>query len=463
VATARGRPERRGAGVVAICAAHFLIGLDGLAVAIALPALQRDLGVAPIEGHWVLSAYGLAFGGTLLLGGRLGDLYGRRRTLVCGIAVFATGGVVAGVAPGLGMLIAARVLQGFGAAAALPAALALIGSLFSPGPERTRALSVLAAMSSVGTMSGLLLGGAATDLLGWRWVFLIAAAPGVAAAIAGPRVLPEARAKNRSLRLDPLGALLVTAALVAILFGVTRIECSGFISAAAIVPMLAGLAGAVGFVAHERRVRSPLVRLDIFRVRRLNAASLGAAANSVAFTAIVYVGTLYLQLALNYDPLEAGLALLPLDAVAFVVPVVGARAIARRAPRPLLVGAFALTALALLWLARAPVPADYATDVLGPLMVLGASLSIAFVVLTHEAVADVDPDDRGLASGIFETSTHLGGGAAGVALYATVLTATSTTADHADGYRGAFLAGVALACTGLLATCMSHRRQPQTG
>jgi hypothetical protein len=204
------------------------------------------------------------------------------------------------------------------------------------------------------------------------------------------------------------------------------------------------------------------VRPEILRVRSLNAASLGVAANSVAFTAIVYVGTLYLQLALDYRPLEAGVALLPLDAVAFVVPVVGARAIALQAPRPLLIGAFTLTGLALLWLARAPVPANYATDVLGPLIMLGASLSVAFVVLTHEAVADVDPDDRGLASGIFETSSHLLGGATGVALYATVLTATATTTGHADGYRNAFLTAVALASTGLFAAWMSRAHRPPT-
>lgn len=156
------------------------------------------------------------------------------------------------------------------------------------------------------------------------------------------------------------------------------------------------------------------------------------------------------------------MALLPLDAVALIGPIVGARAIVRRAPQPLLTGAFALTALALLWLARAPVPANYATDLLGPLTVLGGSPSIAFVVLTHEAVSDVDPDDRGLASGIFETSSHLLGGATGVALYATVLTATATTAGHGDGYRTAFLASAALACTGLFAAWMSRAHRPAT-
>src|SRR4051795_11590791 len=200
--SARRSGERRaGLGVVVICAAHFLIGVDGLAVAIALPAVQRDLGVAAIEGQWVLSAYGLAFGGTLLLGGRLGDLYGRRRTLVGGLGAFAAGALAASLAPGLGTLIAARVLQGLGAAAAVPSTLALIGTLYPPGPQRTRALSLLAAMASLGTMSGLVLGGAITDLLGWRWLFAITASVAAAATLAAPRLLPEARAHEATRRL----------------------------------------------------------------------------------------------------------------------------------------------------------------------------------------------------------------------------------------------------------------------
>src|SRR3954454_4102679 len=188
--------RRAGVGVVVICAAHFLIGVDGLAVAIALPAVQRDLAVPAIEGQWVLSAYGLAFGGTLLLGGRLGDLYGRRRALAAGLCAFAAGALAASLAPGLGTLVAARVLQGLGAAAAVPSTLALIGTLHPPGPERTRALSLLAATASLGTMSGLVLGGAVTDLLGWRWLFAITAALAAAATLAAPRLLPEARAQK---------------------------------------------------------------------------------------------------------------------------------------------------------------------------------------------------------------------------------------------------------------------------
>src|SRR4051794_3257153 len=233
--------ERAGAGVVVISAAHFLIGVDGLAVAIALAAVQRDLGVAAIDGQWVLSAYGLAFGGTLLLGGRLGDLYGRRRVLVSGLGAFATGALAASLAPGLGMLIAARVLQGLGAAAAVPATLALIGTLYRPGAERTRALSLLAAMTSLGTITGLVLGGAIIDLLGWRWLFAITAALAAAATLAAARLLPEARAKGISLRLDAFGAVLVTAALVAILIALTRVAHHGLASVWVVAPLLGGI------------------------------------------------------------------------------------------------------------------------------------------------------------------------------------------------------------------------------
>src|SRR4051812_25306618 len=223
-------------GAVIACAAQFLVGADGLAVAIALPSLQRDLGVSPIDGQWVLTAYGLAFGGSLLLGGRLGDLYGRRLLLVAGMGLFAAGSLVAGIAPGLGLLVAGRALQGLGSAAAIPAALALIGSLFPPGERRTRALGALAAMASVGGMTGLLLGGVVTHALGWRWVFLLMAPLAAVSALAAVRVLPEVRAQRRAAPPDVAGALLVTVGAVALLLGLTRVERHGLGAAVTLVP-----------------------------------------------------------------------------------------------------------------------------------------------------------------------------------------------------------------------------------
>src|SRR5215207_8813055 len=188
--------SRAGVAVAIACAAQFLIGVDGLAVAIALPAIQEAFGAEAVEGQWVLTAYGLCFGGGLLLCGRLGDLYGRRRMLVAGMALFAAGALGGGLAPSLGVLIAARALQGAGSAASVPAALALIATLHGRGPERTRALAILAGAASLGVTTGLVLGGAVTQWLGWRWTFLVMAPPALAAALLAPRVLPEARAED---------------------------------------------------------------------------------------------------------------------------------------------------------------------------------------------------------------------------------------------------------------------------
>jgi predicted small integral membrane protein len=237
---------------------------------------------------------------------------------------------------------------------------------------------------------------------------------------------------------------------------VTRIEHAGIAAAVTVAPLTAGLLLLAAFVAWERRAPAPLLPSGVLRVRSLRTASLGVGLNAVAFIAIVYVGTLYLQGPLGYSPLEAGAALLPVDVVAFLVSLMVAGAIARRSPRRLLIGAFTVTALALLWLARAPVPAHYATDVLAPLAALGASISVAYVVLTHEAVAEVDGDDKGVASGVFETANHLFGGAIGVAIYATVLTAAASTPTDAGGHRAAFLAATVLAALGLVVAMQAH-------
>jgi MFS family permease len=448
-------PARPLAGAIAACAAQFLVGADGLAVAIALPNIQRDLHVAPIDAQWVLTAYGLAFGGGLLLGGRLGDLYGRRRVLAIGLALFSTGALLGGAAPGLAVLILARALQGAGSAAAVPASLALIGSLFERGAARTKALSILAAMASGGVTAGLLLGGVVTSALGWRWVFLLMAPLALLTMAAARRVLPEARARATGRGPDIAGALLVTAGLLALLVGLTGIERSGAAASETVVALGAAAVLLPAFVARERRATAPLVRLDILRIRSLRSATICVGVNAVTFTAIVYVGTLYLQTTLGYGPAQAGVALLPLDVVAAVVPLTLGGALARRSPRALLAGSFAATALALLHLARAPAPAVYTTDLLPPLVVLGASLSVAFVVLTNEAVSDVEADEKGVASGLFETANHLFGGAVGVALYATVVTA-------ANGYGPAFGAAAALAALGVGAALAGAAPAPQS-
>src|SRR4051794_9700519 len=301
------------AGLVVTCASQFLIGVDGLAVAIALPALRDDLGLATIEAQWVMTAYALCFGGGLLLGGRLGDLYGRRRVLTCGLALFAAGSLFAAVAPGLGMVIAGRAVQGAGSAAAIPATLALIGSLYPAGPERTRALGRLAGMATLGVLSGMLIGGLVTSELGWRWVFGLMAPLALGTAVAAPRALPEMAAEGVPRQLDVGGAVLVTLASLGLLFGITSVERHGIASPVVLGPFVAGLLLFGAFVGWEGRTRAPLVRLGIVRVRSLRAATAAIGVNAIVFTSIVYVGTLYLQDGLGYSPSRAGLGLVPIN------------------------------------------------------------------------------------------------------------------------------------------------------
>lgn len=434
------RAQRAGFGLAVVCSAHFLIGADGLSVATALPRLQRDLAAAPVDAQWVLSGYGLTFGSSLLLAGRLGDLYGHRRVLGYGMALFAAGSLLAGFAPVLAWLIAARALQGFGAAAAVPAALALITGLYPPGPRRARAMSLLAGMATVGTMSGLIIGGVVTDLLGWRWVFLLLAIPAIIAVAAAPHVLHEARTAGRA-ALDAPGAALICTGVMAVIYGLTTLDQGG-----ALRPVLSFVAGAIlltSFYWWEKRTPSPLVRIDILGVRSLRAAACGIGVNALAATSVVYVGSLYLQNALGYSPTESALGIIPIDVLGFAVALVGAP-LARRSPRLVLASSFALTTLSLFWLARAPKPAHYLTDVFPPLLVLGASLTVVFIVTTNLAVSDVQDDERGLASGLFETSNHLMGGAIGVAVYAAVISAFSPGPTASAGYRAAFLTAAGL-------------------
>ena len=426
-------------GLAVVCAAEFLIGADGLAVAIALPHVQRTFDVEAIDVQWTLTGYGVILGSFLLLGGRLGDLYGRRRLLLGGMLLFAGGSLLAGMAPALAWLIIGRVLQGLGAAAAIPSALALIGTMYPPGPARTRALSLLGATATVGVMTGLVVGGVVIDQLGWRWLFLLLAVPSLIAAVAAPFVLPEARAPRVG-RPDVGGAVLVSSGLVAVLFGLTGIEHDGVLATRPLLSLAVGAVLLAGFVWWERRASAPLVRFGILRVRSLRAGSFGIGANGVAFTSVLYAGTLYLQNGLGYSALKAAFAVLPVDAAAFLATLFAAP-IARRSPRAGLAVAFVLTAASLLWLARSPVPANYLTDLFAPLAVLGVSLTIVFIITTHQAVADVEPDDKGLASGIYETANHLFGGAVGVAVYATIV---ASVANGVGGYRAAFLAAAGL-------------------
>ena len=416
----------RAAVLALLCAADLLVMLDGMVVTVALPAIERDLGTAHADLQWVITAYTLSLGSFLLVGGRAGDLYGRRRTLVAGLVVFALASLAAGLARSTGLLLSARAVQGLGAALAVPAALALLSAAYRAQREREHALGLLAAALDAGMVAGLVLGGLLTASLGWPWCFFLVVPFGLAAAALAPAVLEESR-DDAAPPLDVPGALLCAAGCGVLVFGLVRFERD----AAAAVPFLvAGALLLAAFVAVERRARAPMVRLDVFRHRPLTGANLAVIANAGGFTGMTFVATLYMQQVLGYGPLEAGLGFLPLALTAGAGGLLAPRIIARAGPRRTAVVSLSATAAAFAFLSRLPSDGGYLPVLLPAFLVAGFGFAAAYVPLTSQGMTGVRDGEKGLASGLFQTSTHLGG--------AFVLAVLATAAAaRTDAVRGA--------------------------
>jgi EmrB/QacA subfamily drug resistance transporter len=440
----------RAAVLALLCAADLLVMLDGMVVTVALPAIERDLGTAHADLQWVVTAYTLSLGSFLLVGGRAGDLYGRRRTLVAGLVVFALASLAAGLAPSTTSLLAARAVQGVGAALAVPAALALLTAAYREQRERERAVGLLSATLDAGMVAGLVLGGLLTATLGWPWCFFIVVPLGLAAAALAPAVLEESR-DDAAPRLDVPGAALCAVGCGLLVFGLVRLERD----VAAAVPFLAAAAlFLAAFVAVERRVEAPMVRLDVFRHRPLTGANLAVIANAGGFTGMTFVATLYMQQVLGYGALEAGLGFLPLALTAGAGGMLAPRLIAHAGPRRTAVVSLTATAAAFLLLSRVPADGGYLPVLLPGFLVAGFGFAAAYVPLTSQGMTGVREGEKGLASGLFHTSTHLGG-AFVLAILATAAAARTEAARGAgavtesaltEGFAVAFLiaAGVLL-------------------
>ena len=451
-------PAARPASLLVLCLAQFMLILDVAVVNVALPSVQRDLGLTPAELPWVGTAYLLAFGGALILAGRAGDLYGRRRLFLVGLATFTLASVLCGLAQTGWQLLMARGLQGLGAAIVSPAALALLTAGFAEGEERNRALGIWGVVASGGAVAGQLLGGALTDLLDWRWIFLVNLPLGLLTLGVARRVLTESRPAVRP-RLDLAGAAGLTAGLVLLTYGITRVQAAGLdrpglaVVATAVVCLLA-------FVGVERLHPAPLVRLGIVRNRRLVAGNLIAALNAGAAGAAVFFATLYLQQVLGAPPLAAGAAFAPITLVIMLVSGRAARLVERFGVRALLLAGAALSAAGMLALSRVPVDGSYLADVLPGLLLVALGMGLAFVPSTIAATAGVGADDHGLASGLLNTSLQLGG-AIGLAVLATLAAAAGAAAGHdpavpaalVAGYRAGYLGAAAL-CALTLATAL---------
>ncbi|MFI1645629.1 MFS transporter [Streptomyces avidinii] len=453
-----------GAALAALAGAQFTVMLATSIVNVALPQIRDGVGLSDNGTTWVVNAYGLAFGALLLAGGRAADLIGRRRVLLAGITLFGAASLAAGLAASAPVLIAARAVQGLGAAAIAPAALALVMDLFPPGPGRGRALGVWGAVSGAGAAAGVLLGGVLTQAWGWQWVFhavAIGALPVlVGVAVSVPRTaVTGSGSGSGSGRFDLPGSITATLAVTSLVWGLTTARRSGWTDASVLgaFALTTVLAGA--FVLVERHHPNPLLPPRLFRTGRVTAGNLLMALLGSVWIALFFFLPLYQQQVLGSSPLAAGLGQLPLAAANMLGSTLAPRISRRIGATATVTTALLTEAAGLLWLTRISAHGGYLTDVLGPSILIGLGLGIAFVQLTALSVEGVPGQDAGLAGGLVNTTRQVGG-AIGLAVLATL---AGTTTAHATahrphlealtaGYRAAFgVSSAVLAATAVLA------------
>ncbi len=439
--------------VIVVCLAQFMVVLDATITNVALPAIQSDLDFSSADLQWVVNAYMLVFGGFLLLGGRAGDLLGRRRLFVAGVSLFTVASLLDALATSPGMLVGARALQGLGAALVSPAALSIITTIVPEGPDRTRALGAFAAISGGGGAVGLLLGGFLVDALAWQWVFLINLPVGLTTLVLALRVVPESRAGDRAGGFDLAGATLVTAGTVLLTYTIVKGQEFGWTSATTLSLATGAIAllAAFGFVQTQRA--APLVRLSIFRIRTLAIANAATVLLMGGMYALFYFGSLYFQQIKGNNALETGLAFLPMTIGIITGSVLSQRLLARFGVKAVLAGGLGIGTLGLLWMTMLTPDSSYVAGFLPGVVLLALGIGNAFVPLTLIATGGVAPDDQGLASGLFNTSQQIGG-ALGLALLTTVANSATdhvggTQADAlVHGYTTAFAVGAGLLALG---------------
>src|SRR5579885_1553950 len=368
--------------LVLICLAQFMVILDATIVNVALPSIQRDLRLSEANLQWIINAYTLVFGGFLLLGGRAGDLLGRKRLFLIGLVVFTGASLLNGLSSTSGMLIAFRALQGLGAALISPAALSIVSTTFAEGKERARALGVWAAIAIGGSAFGLVLGGWLTQSFAWPWIFFVNVPVGIATFVAAFRLVPESRDEHAAKHYDIGGAVTVTGGLMTLVYAIVKAETKGWGSTTTIGLFLAAAVLLASFLVIETRSANPLVRLSIFRVRSLATANLTMFLVGSGMFAMFFFNTLYVQRVLGYHPLKAGVAFLPFTAGIMISAGFASTLAPRLGVRPVAAVGMVLTALGMLLFARMPVHGSYLTDVLPGMMVASLGMGAVFMPLT---------------------------------------------------------------------------------
>jgi EmrB/QacA subfamily drug resistance transporter len=458
--------------LILTCMAQFMVVLDIAIVNVALPAIQQDLDMRQSALQWVVVAYGLLLGGFLLLGGRLGDLLGRRRIFLTGLAIFTGASVLAGIAPSAEVLIGSRALQGFGAALVAPTALSILAVTFAEGRERNWALGIFGAVGGSSASIGVIASGLLTDGPGWRWIFFINIPVGIALILLGARYLTADRRDVVARQFDALGATTVTGGLLLLVYGLNRGVEDGWTSPVTLALFAGAAILLAAFVRVEATSRSPLVPAMVLRNRTMVAADLVAFLLFGAFFSFIFLASLLMQQLLLYSPTRTGVAWLATSVTAFVAAgITGARLVSTVGVRRLLIIGLSLAALGLAFLTRIPPGADYVTDLLPALLLAGFAIGLSAPSVQIGALSGIGERTMGVASGLVETMREIGG-AVGIAAVSTVLASRIGDANQLadpearrsatfDAFQSAFTVTLVLAVLGVLVAAIAFPRQPQ--
>jgi EmrB/QacA subfamily drug resistance transporter len=466
--TATATDRSRWVALVVLCAGMLMIILDQTIVNVALPTIQSDLGFSQSSLAWVINAYLIALGGLLLLAGRMGDLLGRKRVFLAGLALFTLASLLCGVSQTEAMLIGARFVQGVGAAMASAVILGMIVTMFPQPREQAMAIGIYSFVASAGASIGLLAGGLITQAINWHWIFFVNLPIGVAAAVLAVRLLEDDRGLGLGEGADVAGATLVTAALMLGVYTIVGTVDHGWGSAHTLGFGVAAVALLAGFVARQATASRPLVPLRIFRSRNVSGANVVQALMVAGLFGMFFMGTLYLQRVLGYDAVQTGAAFLPVSVGIGVLSLgFSARLITRLGARAVLLPGLVALVAGLVLLTGAPVGGDYVTDLLPALVLLGVGAGIAFPALVTLAMSGATPADSGLASGLVNTTQQVGG-ALGLAVLATLSTSRSNhlLADGESaasaltgGYHLAFAIGAGLVIAAIVVAALVLRSE----
>jgi EmrB/QacA subfamily drug resistance transporter len=457
---------RRWKALAVLGIAYLMVVLDVSIVNVALPSIQTDLGFAPEDLQWVVSGYALTFGGFLLLGGRAGDLLGRRTIFMIGLFSFAAFSLLAGLSTSPEMLIVARLLQGAAGAVLSPSVFSIVSVLFQEGSERNKALGILGAIAGSGAAIGVLAGGVLTEYVGWEWIFFVNVPIGLAALAIVPRFVSESRADGLTKHFDSAGAVTVTGSLMLLVYGLTQTTNHGWTSIQTLGAIVASAVLMVAFLWIESRSRSPLVPLGFFRRRTPTAANvIGLGLGTMVF-GMFFLLSLYMQQVLGFSAMKTGLGYLAVALTAVVASGVSQALVTRAGVKPILAVGMGLLGGGLAYFTQVSPDGSYVGDLLPGFLLIGVGLGFSFVPVSIAALAGIDGHDAGLASGLINTSQQIGG-ALGLAVLATVSTTRTENllADGSDpahaltsGFQLAFWVGVGLAAASLIATLVALRR-----